>query len=240
MKPFRLIILFFILLSACQKAPQDMVLIPAGEFLLGLDPQKNVPRVMNDRTTSLNAQPQQNYFVDSFYIDVYEVTYEQFLQFKPQAKYKEGKEGDPVRGVDWYEADAYCLWLGKRLPTEFEWEKAARGTDGRSFVWGNEFNRKNSNLGRSVKPPGNFVKDKSPYGVYDMNGNVSEWTASVYESYPKSEFKDENFGKNLKVIRGGSISRIEHGFMEEFALVPYRSFAPPNRRALDTGFRCAG
>lgn len=216
-----------------------MVLIPEGEFLLGLDPQTHLPRVMNDRTMNQNAQPQQNYFVDSFYLDMYEVTYDEFLLFKPRAKYKEGKEGDPVRGVDWYEAEAYCLWLGKRLPTEFEWEKAARGTDGRLFVWGNEFHRTDSNLGRSVMPPGSFVKDKSPYGALDMNGNVSEWTASPYEAYPNSTFVDEQFGKNLKVIRGGSISRIEHGFMEEFAMIPYRNFAPPNRRALDTGFRCA-
>lgn len=216
-----------------------MIFIPGGEFKLGIDAFKELPAFLSDHTTSLNAQPMHKHHVDAFYIDTYEVTYAQFLRFKPQVKYDGGKPREPMRGVDWYEADAYCLWAGKRLPSEFEWEKAARGGDGRLFVWGNEFHREYASLGKSVQPAGSFERDKSPYGVYDMNGNASEWTASPYEPYPNSQYKDANFGKGLKVIRGGSFYKREHGFMKEFMMLTHRNAAPPTIRTWDTGFRCA-
>ncbi len=224
---------------SCQEEPSDMVFIPGGEFLLGAQAGETEPQFLSERTTGKNAQPQQKYKVDPFFIDRYEVAYDQFLRFKPQAKYEGGMPGEPVRGVSWYEADAYCLWMNKRLPTEYEWEKSARGTDGRVFTWGNEFARENANLGRSVQRAGSFEKDKSPYAVYDLNGNVAEWTASSYLPYPNAVFEDPNFGGKLKVVRGGSIQRSEHGFMKEFAMLFYRNYAPPAIRALDTGFRCA-
>ena len=192
-----------------------------------------------DSTAHLNSQPQQSYQLKSFYIDKYEVNYSQFIKFKPMAAYKTGKPEEPVRGVSWYEADAYCMWVEKRLPSEFEWEKAARGTDDRLFVWGNNFNRKFANLGKRVMPSGSFPKDKSPYGLYDMTGNVSEWTSSEYIPYSNSKFKDENFYRGLKVIRGASYYKREHGFMKEFAMIAHRNFAPPKILAWDTGFRCA-
>lgn len=216
-----------------------MVLIPAGEFQLGLNPDTARPAFMSDRTTSQSAQPMQAMTLEAFYIDRFEVTYGDFLQFKPQATYAEGRLDHPVRGVSWYEADAYCLWKKKRLPTEFEWEKAARGTDGRLFVWGNEFHREFANFGKTVTKGGRFEKDRSPYGVYDMNGNVSEWTASWYAPYPGSTVKDPNFGRRFRVIRGGAFNRREHGFMEVFTLLPFRNIAPPHIKSWDTGFRCA-
>lgn len=216
-----------------------MALIPAGEFILGAESRESSPQFSSAQTTSLNAQPRQRYMLDAFYIDRYEVTYDQFLKFKPLSEYEGGKPMDPRRGVSWYEADAYCLWMKKRLPTEFEWEKAARGTNGNLFAWGNEFHRDYTNMGKTVKPVGSVATDKSVYSVFDMNGNVSEWTASSYKSYPGSKFEDPNFGEKFKVIRGGSIQKTEHGFMPEFGMLFYRNYSPPNIRLLDTGFRCA-
>ena len=102
-----------------------------------------------------------------------------------------------------------------------------------------EFERSNANLGKSVLPAGSVPTDKTPEGVYDLNGNVSEWTASWYKPYSGSTFKDPNFGKQFKVIRGGAINKREHGFLKEFATLPFRNFAPPDMRSWDTGFRCA-
>jgi len=242
LKQVSLLCWLLILSLACAKdgPPKDMVLIPAGEFTLGFDPSGDLPAVVVDRTAHLNAQPLQKYKLDAFYIDKFEVTYKQFLKFKSKAAYKTGKPDEPMRGISWYEADAYCMWIGKRLPTEFEWEKAARGPDERLFVWGNDFkDRKDANLGKKVMPIGSFPKDKSPYGIYDMTGNVSEWTASEYIPYPGSKFKDDNFNRGLRVVRGASYYKRDHGFMKEFAMIAHRNFAPPKILTWDTGFRCA-
>ena len=216
-----------------------MVYVPPGNFILGFGPAKYLKQFMNDQTAGRNAQPSQTLNIDGFYIDRFEVTYKQFLLFKPQAKYKGGRQNEPIRGVSWYEADAYCMWIGKRLPTEFEWEKTARGTDDRLFVWGNEFKRENANLGNKVLPVGNLKTDVSPFQVHDMNGNVSEWMANWYQPYPNSEYEDENFGERYKVIRGGAFQKKEHGFMKEFTMLSYRNFSPPDQRFWDTGFRCS-
>ena len=144
-----------------------------------------------------------------------------------------------MRGVSWFEADAYCLAIGKRLPTEFEWEKTARGFDNRLFVWGNKFNKENANFSRQVVPVDMKNKDKSRYGVWGMNGNVSEWTSSWYQPYPNSNHTDENYGKNFKITRGGSFFKRDHGFIKEFTMIPYRNIVPIYARFWDTGFRCA-
>ncbi len=234
-----ILVLIVFLANACSPNPQGMVLIEKGPFILGSKPPEKLPRFLSKRTSGRNSQPEQEYVLKSFYIDLYEVSYQDFIKFKLNAKYTSGKPEEPIRGVSWYEADAYCMWLGKRLPTEFEWEKAARGTDGRLYVWGNEFIRENANLTNQVYPRARFGKDYSPYGVFDLNGNVSEWTSSVYNPYPKSKFKDRSFGKGFRVIRGGAFHGKEHSFMEGFAMLSYRNYAPPSMRAWDTGFRCA-
>ena len=125
-----------------------MVLIPAGPFTMGLDPAEEIPSFVSDRTSSRNAQPKHEITLNAFYIDLHEVSYGEFLRFKPQARYDGGRTANPVQGISWFEADAYCLWLGKRLPTESEWEKAGRGLEGNLYVWGNEFKRENANFGK--------------------------------------------------------------------------------------------
>ncbi|MDH3256459.1 MAG: formylglycine-generating enzyme family protein [Nitrospinota bacterium] len=242
MKQLILLLLIAYTLEGCAQPIEpesNMVLIPAGSFTLGLDPSQEIPSFISDRTSSKNAQPQQEITLNAFYMDLHEVSYGEFLRFKPQARYAEGRLTHPMQGVSWFEADAYCLWLGKRLPTEFEWEKAARGREGNLYVWGNEFRRENGNFGKTVQPPAKQTQDLSEFGVYELNGNVSEWTASWYLPYSGSSFKDPNFGNKYKVIRGGAINKREHGFLKEFALLPYRNFAPPQMRSWDTGFRCA-
>lgn len=242
-KGLPLAVLATLFLAACQPAAsasnEGMVLIPAGEFQLGMPASDSLPAFMSDRTSSANAQPAQRLQLDAFYIDRHEVTYSDFLKFKPSSQYAEGRADHPVRGITWYEADAYCLSQGKRLPTEFEWEKASRGEDGRLFVWGNDFDKAKANFGKTVQPVGSVETDLSPYGVADLNGNVSEWTASWYRPYPGSQHEDTNFGENFKVIRGGAYNKREHGFMEQFAMLPYRNVAPPTMRTWNTGFRCA-
>jgi len=214
-------------------------MIPKGEFTLGVNTNNQIIKFISDTTLSLNAQPAQKVYLKSFFIDQSEVTFEAFRRFKPKLKYETMNSSEPIRGVSWYEADAYCLSQKKRLPTEVEWEKAARGSDERLFVWGDQFSQVNANFGNHVRSIGSLPSDTSVYGVSDLNGNVSEWTASWYNSYKNSNFKDTLYGENVKVIRGGSFHKIKHGLMKEFIILPYRNFAPPQERFWDTGFRCA-
>jgi len=239
LKLYALILLFIFATISCEKNQPGMVLIPEGEFTLGVFPDEKLIQFMSDMTLSLNAQPAQKVYLNDFFIDRNEVTYEAFRRFKPKLEYAVKDPLEPIRGVNWYEADAYCLWLNKRLPTEIEWEKAARGTDDRLFAWGWEFDKDKASFGKQVKSTGHSSDDTSPYGIQDMNGNVSEWTSSWYQPYPDSTYKDKLFGKNAKVLRGGSYHKTEHGFMKEFTILPYRNFAPPKERFWDTGFRCA-
>jgi formylglycine-generating enzyme required for sulfatase activity len=216
-----------------------MILIPKGEFTLGLNPQSTILQFMSEKTSAINAQPEQQYFLKAFYIDQFEVTYEEFMKFKPQSKYSIQQKNMPISGISWYEADAYCQWMGKRLPIEYEWEKAARGKDARLFVWGNDFDKGNANFGKKVQPVNTLEGDISTYRIWGMNGNVSEWTSSWYQPYPNSNLQDNNYGKKFKVTRGGSINKREHGFLKQFVMIPYRNFLPPQMRFWDTGFRCA-
>lgn len=226
-------------LISCSDTPSGMKVIPEGEFILGINANEKTIEFMSDTTLALNAQPAQKVYLKSFFIDKFEVTYEAFQRFKPKLKYETANPNEPIRGVSWYEADAYCLAQGKRLPTEFEWEKTARGLDNRLFVWGEKFRKENANFGKQVRPIGSFPSDTSVHGIVDLNGNVSEWTANWYRPYKNSEYKDSLYGKNVKIIRGGSFHKMKHGLLKKFTVIPYRNFAPPHERFWDTGFRCA-
>ncbi|MHC9539639.1 MAG: SUMF1/EgtB/PvdO family nonheme iron enzyme [Vulcanimicrobiota bacterium] len=200
----------------------DMVLIPAGEFQMG-NPEGQ---------GSDDERPQHRVYLDAFYIYKYQVTNGQFTRFVKETGYnaegewmryaKSGRENHPVVNVTWNDAAAYCKWAGGKLPTEAQWEKAARGTDGRMYPWGNTWDGNRCNWdkgpkvagiaymsgGRGTAPVGSFPSGVSPYGVHDMAGNVWEWCSdwydeSYYQSSPSRNPEGPGRGSS-RVLRGGS------------------------------------
>ncbi len=150
----------------------------------------------------------------------------------------------PVTGVSWHDAAAFCQWRGKRLPTEVEWEKAARGPDGLEFPWGNEWDPDITNTGdnddweEGVAPVGVYPGNRSPYGLFDLSGNAWEWVADWFEAYPGSTYKSEEFGEKNRVIRGGG-GGLGHYAISYFFRGATRHYAKPDMQAEDVGFRCA-
>ena len=220
-----------------------MVLVPAGEFTMGSDKGDD------------DEQPIHRVFLDSFYMDKFEVTNGRFAKFveaiqsEPPWGFADKEtpvvhSDRPVRWVNWMEAMGYCLWAGKRLPTEAEWEKAARGTDGRVYPWGNDpptaahavFGLKEG--ADTVSPIGNRDKGKSPYGVHDLAGNLYEWTTDWYDE----EFYTKNPAINprgpvegaAKVQRGGSYINNPYRLRSSF-----RTKGDPTEHDPNVGFRCA-
>ncbi|MEW6686027.1 MAG: formylglycine-generating enzyme family protein [Candidatus Edwardsbacteria bacterium] len=226
----------------------SMVLIPAGEFIMGTNEQQWVyPNESSPSGISgfyySSSNPLHKVYLDSFLIDKYEVTNARYKKFcdvtgKPyplnpywDENYFLGKPNYPVINIGWKEANDYAVWVGKRLPTEAEWEKAARGIDGRQWVWGNKptteigskkfikwfKNKCNFSDGKEdgsmdgykyTAPLGCFPFDKSPYGVMDMAGNVLEWCSDFYDENYYKTGPDSN-PKNIQpnwcyVTRGGA------------------------------------
>ena len=231
----------------------NMVLVPAGEFTMGLNMEdtETLAQSLGGQSKHYEAAtPIQKITVDAFYIDIYEVTNKDYKKFVEATKHKvpfsweesggdipEGKADHPVVNVTWFDAVDYCKWAGKRLPTEAEWEKVARGKEGTYFPWGNKFNKSLCNTGESMKentmPVGKFPKGVSSYGCYDMIGNAWEWTADNYLPYPGSMAQDEFFGKERYVARGGSY------FTDCFDAVSiFREKYTPVSDYEDVGFRC--
>jgi formylglycine-generating enzyme required for sulfatase activity len=235
------------------RPPTGMVYIPSGEFIRGTTPNQepvdsdNLPEVL--KNCYQTESPQRKIRLKGFYIDKYEVTFLEYNVFlkatgRPLPKGWRGYDFShspnyPVFGITWAEATAYAKWAGKRLPSEAEWEKAARGTDGRRYVWGNELYEGFVNLLVKVKPAGDRAIDKSPYRVFDMAGNVAEWTADDFGPYPGSDYHDSQYGKKTKVVRGyfSPEKKVSH-----FAEIVYRSAArygvPAQKSSYSIGFRC--
>lgn len=177
-------------------APPGMVLVAAGPFICGVD------------NAAPDERPRREVHLDAYFIDKYEVTNEQYKAVVRTHKFPEGEEHYPVTGITYTMATAYASSVGKRLPTELEWEKAARGTDGRTYPWGDDFNRHLCNSGSSgkleLREVGQYPGGNSPFGCADMAGNAMEWTSSWYEAYPGNPDVTKEYGQIYKVLRGGS------------------------------------
>lgn len=172
-------------------APDGMVYVPDGNFIMGSeygDPDE---------------RPKQIAYTTAFFIDKYEVSNAEFAKFDPDFKFGAGRENNAVI-VTWSQANNYAKWAGKRLPNEKEWEKAARGTDGRMFPWGNTFDDTYVVWDQRTSRGGSIAKPESPYGCFDMAGSVWEWTADWYHPYPGNTTPMEQYGETYKVMRGGS------------------------------------
>ncbi len=241
----------------------EMVLIPTGWFLMGSDKKQ-------DRLAYLPELPQRKVYLDAYEIDKFEVTTVQFLKFVlamnrsplidwryDGGNFQETMANHPVMHVSWFDADAYCKWAGKRLPTEAEWEKAARGEDGRIYPWGNQpAGLSRSNFGRGglsgpvrdrperlmLYPPiisvDKYENALSPYGLYQMVGNVSEWVADwydrdYYKSAPEKNPRGPEHGTQ-RGFRGG-------GWIDSTPSVraAQRNGTEPNTKMNWLGFRCA-
>jgi iron(II)-dependent oxidoreductase len=220
----------------------DMVRVPAGPFIMGSDARWP------------DEGPNHEVYLPAYDIDAHEVTNEQYYKFMqatgrpapshfPDGQPPPGREKHPVVFVMWYDANDYCHWSGKRLPIDAEWEKAARGTDERLFPWGNEFDPKKANTHHSKRgtttPVGMFPAGRSPYGAYDMAGNVWEWTASWYKPYAGNKRQTENYGQKYRVLKGGSF--VDCTFYKCGISAPAfnRSFFKAETRNSGFGFRCA-
>lgn len=197
-------------------------------------------------------QPQREVYLDTFAIDKTEVTKGAFARFVQESGYQEDTSwaqqafetqmNEPAVGILWRDADAYCRWAGKRLPTEAEWEKAARGTDGRRYPWGDQWEQGRANVEESgyggVISVGSYPAGASPFGVLDMAGNAAEWVADYFDfdyySYaPRHNPKGPDRVMD-HVLRGGSWAS-----PREHALTYFRDSSHSARPNVRVGFRCA-
>jgi len=185
------------------ESPEDMVLVPGGPFVMGVDkavnPQVKHMSKIKRLKYAVSAEafndegPAHTVTLDSFHIDKYEVSNKKYGEFMkatghPAPAYwddhRRNKPEQPVSGVNWHDANTYCNWANKRLPTEAEWEKTARGPEGFKYPWGNQLDPTKANFGRKQEYTSNiddYSEGQSPYGAYNMAGNVFEWVADWYD-----------------------------------------------------------
>jgi sulfatase modifying factor 1 len=224
----------------------ELVGVPAGEFTMG-------------HNSSYDTLPVRKITLPAFSIDKYEVTNKRYKRFIDATGYKvpwsqeaavatyiwdwqkrmypEGKGDDPVVLVSWEDARAFCSWAGKRLPTEAEWEKAARGAKGKPYPWGNDWANGKANTQESglkqTAPAGSFKEDVSEYGVNDLAGNVSEWVEEWFAPYPGNPMTSYEERNKYRVLRGGSWD-----YAHSIASGYNRQYATPQSQMTAIGFRC--
>ena len=223
-----------------------MMLVAAGNFTMGSDAGEDI------------SKPAHQVNLPAFYIDKTEVTNAQYKEFcvatkKPypsdlEKDYFLNRPNAPVVGISFDDAKAYAAWAGKRLPTEEEWEKAASWDETtqskREFPWGNEFQMSNVAFGiKTTSDVGKYPSGASFYGVMDMSGNVLEWVDAYFQPYKNSTATNENFDKNLRVVRGGSFNA-----EKDWLKTTKRVYSEPIMASSETakeqrippiGFRCA-
>jgi len=243
--------------------PRDgaiMVWVPAGMFIMGIDEADAIIIAGHLGFSSANdlwawdSYPKRKVHVEGFFIDQHETTVARWKKFVDATGYRSksretsrhfdqlDKQELPAGEITWEEARAYATWAGRRLPTDAEWEKAARGTDGRLYPWGNDPpTLAHGHFGDKKKRPplytrvGSFPKGASPYGVLDMLGNQYEWTAEWMEPYPGNPQADkmkDYAGKRNVSLRGGSWF---HGWIGFF--VAKRFGLRPDETYYHVGFR---
>jgi formylglycine-generating enzyme required for sulfatase activity len=295
--------------QASAPPPADMVLIPAGSFIMGSDKEED--KAMEREANALNPfgfkdklyvdeHPAHTVTLPAYWMDQFEVTNRKYRDFVlathhplPTAWQKNGynltyeylstlplpflrevsslkftldmdvskmdkdtllaelkklqdaRDNLPVTTVTWADADAYCTWAGKHLPSEAEWEKAARGPKGYEFPWGNEWDLKkistmSENPDAPYAPIGSYPADKSGYGVYDMASNVAEWVADWYDAYPGAPASDNKlYGQVERVARGGMTGSGHYDSLSLMFRNAKRTHWNPNSALIDLGFRCA-
>ncbi len=248
-----------------EKSGAEMVYVPAGNFLLGSDPEKDAYAYEDEES------PQMQVYLSAFWIGKTEVTNAEYLKCVEagicemnyyMSLYTPGYENYPVVYVTEDQAERYCSWIGGRLPTEYEWEKAARGTDGRIYPWGDEIPDNSNALanipgyvdeegnGNDLFAVGSFPKGASPYGALDMAGNVWEWTNTWYSvNYYQTLAAEEELAESIVsdptgpemgsayVIRGGSCANTEINNYESYMRAANRSYINMSS-SYYIGFRC--
>ncbi len=231
----------------------QMILVPVGEFRMGFN---------QNEFSSDKKYFEHIVYLDNYLIDKYEVTVANYLECIANNKCRPLKspwpilsddeyiktlsKSDPITLINWNDANKYCSWMEKRLPTEAEWEKAARGTKFPKNPWGNEPAKQgDASVGLGgPKRVGNFPNDKSPYGIFDMGGNVSEWVSdwyskTYYQKSPRNNPKGPAHAK-LKTIRGGHWRQaIGSDVQKTNYLSIIRSGYSPDWISGTLGFRCA-
>jgi len=252
-----LTLLFYTLSQSQEKNRSEMILISSGPFIMGsntVDEAGLQAELGNKKPFYLDEHPERRLSIPSFFIDRFEVVNQDYARFIAKKKrnpspywrgmdYPTGLGLLPVVELNWYEARDYCRSLGKRLPTEEEWEKSGRGPTGNLYAWGNTFDGTKGNVSAGshggIMMTGRFSTDRSHYGLFDMTGNVMEWTSSWYKPYPGSDYNSDIFGEQYKVARGDAFGESGHYAMEIFSRLTYRQNVYPEERLAFLGFRCA-
>jgi formylglycine-generating enzyme required for sulfatase activity len=260
-------LVFSLTSGGCATVPKGMVRVPAGPFVMGtaqVDEDQDAVSLGLPEPWFADERPARTVTLPTFYIDRTEVTnraYGTYIAAHPEASAPDdwsrrqvppGKEDHPVAYVTWHHADHFCRWLEKRLPTEAEWEKAARGPDGLAYPWGNAFDRRKANVSKGpfdrgkTQPVGSHPDGASPYGALDMIGNVWEWVEDDYGPYPGNDTGVEAFHGGFKAMRGLSFEAVGHfppptygEVVAKSARAAFRGYDQPAARLRDVGFRCA-